>query len=289
MFKIMPIAKDAIFNSINDGVIVLDEMSRLIEFNEACRGMFPQLDKAMFGMDFEKVWLELSETSFPLAADISSFIWEAPSPVGIPNNVYKIQVSPLNPAKGGKGILIIFTDITEVKRLQAQLESRAYYDELTGVYNRRAFFERCEVDITLAREALTPFTVVLFDVDYFKKVNDTYGHQAGDEVLIHVAKICEKELDDDVLFGRYGGEEFVLGLKGKTLAEGEFIANQLRKLVEDHPLSNGERVITITLSGGVAELEDKQELTLNELLNQADTALYTAKRGGRNRVCTYQN
>ena len=289
MFKIMPIAKDAIFNSINDGVIVLDEMSRLIEFNEACRGMFPQLDKAMFGMDFKKVWLELAETSFPSAVENSSFIWEAPSQAGIHNHVYKVHVSPLNPAQGVKGILIIFTDITEIKRLQAQLESQAYYDELTGVYNRRAFFERCEVDITMARKEMIPFTVVLFDVDYFKKVNDTYGHQAGDEVLIHVAQICETELDNDVLFGRYGGEEFVLGLKGKSLAEGEYIANQLRKSVENQPLINGERVITITLSGGVAELHYEQELTLNELLNQADTALYAAKHQGRNRICIYQN
>lgn len=92
-------------------------------------------------------------------------------------------------------MLIILTEITELKRLQAQLEKQAYFDELTQVYNRRAFFQQSGQKLEHAKAAQTPLTVILFDIDYFKKVNDTYGHMIGDQILKHVAQICQTKLD----------------------------------------------------------------------------------------------
>ncbi|WP_249646188.1 GGDEF domain-containing protein, partial [Lysinibacillus sp. D3C2_S12] len=110
------------------------------------------------------------------------------------------------------------------------LEQQAHHDELTQIYNRRAFFKHLET----YGEA-TGLTVVLMDIDHFKHVNDTYGHAIGDQLLVHVVKACQSGLKNGQFFARYGGEEFVLALKGYTLAEGEKLANQLCRSIDTSP------------------------------------------------------
>lgn len=287
MFTIMPIAKDAIFNSINDGVIVLDDSNRLIEFNRACKSMFPLLNKSMFGMDFEKAWFELSGDSFPSKFETESLTMEIQLATEHLKRIFQVRTSSLQHANNSKGLLIIFTDITELKRLQMELEHQAYYDELTKIYNRRAFFQKCEQEFAAAREDSSPFLIMLIDIDYFKRVNDTYGHHVGDQLLLHGVKVCQSQLKEGTLFARYGGEEFVLALKGRTGLEGKALANQLRRHVEARPLITTEGVISVTLSSGVAEATKETEETLYQLLNKADQALYSAKREGRNQVHVY--
>ncbi|KOY80040.1 diguanylate cyclase [Lysinibacillus macroides] len=283
LFRVMPVAKDAIFHSINDGVIVLDQFYRLIEFNQACRKMFPQLSKSMFGMDFAQVWFIVAGQSMPFTLETREFeitLTTAEQTI----RTYQVRITAL---QHDKGILLIFTDITALKNLQTMLEQQAYYDELTQIYNRRAFFKQCNQAYREAIEASTAFTVILMDIDYFKKVNDTYGHAIGDQVLVHVAKVCQSQLTKGELFARYGGEEFVLALKGSTLAEGEALAEQLCHSVASQPLHTTEGMITTTISCGVAEVIHHEE-TLYQLLNKADQALYLAKRAGRNRVYIYK-
>nr|WP_246879983.1 histidine kinase N-terminal 7TM domain-containing protein [Bacillus suaedae] len=287
LFKIMPIAKDAIFNSINDGVIVLDESDRVIEFNNACEQMFPLLTRSLFGKGFDDVWLSLAGRAFPFPLSHVAFKSEIELVVNNSKRVYQIRTSALEPVTNGKGMLLIFTDITEVNRLQKKLEQQAYYDELTEIFNRRAFFTHCEEEIAAAREASNPFTIILLDIDYFRKVNDTYGHYIGDRLLVHVAKVCQAELTEGMLFARYGGEEFVLALSGRTIEEGQIIANKLRRKIQEQPLLIAEGIISVTFSSGVAEAMKTNEETLHQLLNKADQALYAAKRDGRNRVHIY--
>lgn len=288
LFTIMPIAKDTIFNSINDGAIVLDESHRLIEFNQACKRMFPQLDKSMLGLHFDKVWLELSGEIFPFK--LENTVTNSQELQLATNNsmrTYQIRSTPLEQAKNRKGLLLIFTDITEIKRLQVKLEHQAYYDELTQIYNRRAFLYQGEQDFNAAKKVSLPFTIILMDIDYFKKVNDTYGHHVGDQLLIHVVKVCQTQLKEGQFFARYGGEEFVLALKGYTASDGEALGNLLRRTLENQPLITTEEVISVTLSFGVAEAMKEVEETLSQLLNKADKALYSAKQEGRNRVHVY--
>lgn len=108
-------------------------------------------------------------------------------------------------------------------------------------------------------------------------------------MLIHVAEICQSQLEKDMIFARYGGEEFVLGLKGRSAFDGERIANQLRKKVESHPLHAPEGNISVTISSGVAETTEKGNETLYQLLNKADKALYNAKEAGRNQVRVFED
>jgi diguanylate cyclase (GGDEF)-like protein len=281
LFSIMPIAKDAIFHSINDGVIVLDEAKRVIEFNSACQKMFPSLSKKMFGMEFYQAWNDLSadEISFPLES-------ESIREVKVGDSIYQVRTTTLQQAESSKGLLIIFTDITELKRLQMKLQHQADYDELTQIYNRRAYFQIAKRMLHVAKEKEGVFTVILMDIDYFKKVNDTYGHDVGDQLLKHVVQVCKSVLDEEMLFARYGGEEFVFALKGN---KGEAAANELRQQVEANPLVSKNMKIFVTVSLGVAEATIADDETLNQLLLNADKALYAAKREGRNMVKVFHD
>ena len=287
MFSIMPIAKDAIFNSINDGVMVLDDANRLIEFNQASKSMFPLIGKAMFGMDLHKVWFKLTGETLP--SDLANVGDNQTLQImtRYSKRIYQVRTSSLHHVNNPKGRLLIFTDITELKTLQEKLENLAYYDDLTQIYNRRAFFQKCDQEFTAAKNEASPFSIILMDIDYFKKVNDTYGHLIGDQLLRHVVKVCQTQLQENMLFARYGGEEFVIALKGYSALEAKTVANQLRSHVEAQPLLTSEGVINITLSSGVAESTKETEETLQQLLNHADQALYTAKREGRNLVCVF--
>ncbi|WP_456272477.1 diguanylate cyclase [Bacillus sp. AK031] len=289
MFSLMPIAKDAIFNSINDGVLVLDETNRVIEFNQASQRMFPQLTKRMLGEDLLKVWKSFTGKPFPFPLKSSSTTHELEYLAGGQSlRTYQVRISKLHHSYQRNGILIIFNDMTEVKDLQVKLEKLAYYDELTGIHNRRAFFHKCVREFEEAREKDIPFSVILMDVDHFKRVNDTYGHFVGDQLLVHIAQTCQIQLTDGELFARYGGEEFVLGLKGFTGAEAEGLADRIRTYLAGKRLVTKDAVIAATLSLGVAQSSEAQEETLYDLLNKADKALYSAKDAGRNKVHVYQ-
>jgi diguanylate cyclase (GGDEF)-like protein len=201
--------------------------------------------------------------------------------------IYQVHTTSLQNTNHTNGLLIVFTDITEIKMLQAKLEHQAYYDELTQIYNRRAFFQHCKQSFAEAKKISSAYTIVLIDIDYFKKVNDTYGHHVGDQLLVHVARICQTQLKEGQFFARYGGEEFVLALNGYTESEGEVIANKLRRNIETNLLTTIEGDISVTISCGLAEATKETEETLYQLLNKADKALYLAKQEGRNRVCVY--
>ncbi|MDP1395691.1 histidine kinase N-terminal 7TM domain-containing protein [Lysinibacillus capsici] len=281
LFRVMPVAKDAIFHSINDGVIVLDESARLIEFNQACSKVFPQLTRSMISRDIGKTWIEV--TGQPMPFTLEAVVNTQDIEMVLSDHTYQVRVTELQHVNHGKGLLLIFTDITELKELQRQLEQLAFYDELTQIYNRRAFFQQCNQAYSEARESSSAFTVILMDIDHFKNVNDTYGHAIGDQLLVHVVKVCQSVLKKGELFARYGGEEFVLALKDSTLLEGQALANLLCNSVESQPLMTTEGAIRATISCGVAEGTKGQE-TLYQLLNNADKALYAAKQAGRNRV-----
>ena len=286
MFTIMPVAKGAIFNSINDGIMAVDESFRLIECNRACKAMFPGMDQSVIGKNFRVVWHQLTGELFPADLEAISFAGKNEITAGKLNRTYQIRVSRLENANYQKGHLIILTDITEMKSLQQQLEHQAYHDDLTDVFNRRAFFLKCGAEFTAAKDMDAPFTVILIDIDHFKLVNDTYGHHTGDLLLKHVADVCKLDLGKGRLFARYGGEEFVVSLMG-SIEEGAEAAESLRREVEAKPLRTGSDTIAVTLSCGVACLADQPEETLYQLLNKADKALYAAKREGRNCVRIY--
>lgn len=169
----------------------------------------------------------------------------------------------------------------------SQLQHKIRFDPLTGALNRYALDEDMSVEFGRSKRYKRPFTLVMADIDFFKKVNDTYGHAAGDEILKALVKLIQATLRDLDNVYRYGGEEFVLVLP-ETPAEGGIIAaERLRKKIEKHVLQhqtdNTSLKISITASLGVASYTEGDP-NYHAIIDRADAALYRAKNSGRNRV-----
>lgn len=185
------------------------------------------------------------------------------------------------------------TTITRAK-VYGEILKYATLDALTGFYNRRQLDERVRQEVSQARRKNNPLCAIMADIDYFKQVNDTYGHAAGDLVLKTVAKIMRAQLRDYDIAARYGGEEFVVLLPSTTVSEAENVAERLRNAVASKVIDiekvntkNKTKMISVSVSIGICEydrISSPESLVMN-----ADKALYNAKESGRNKVILYEN
>jgi len=169
----------------------------------------------------------------------------------------------------------------------SSIKDLALYDKLTNVHNRRYFDERLKTETQKSFSNHTPLSLVMVDIDFFKKVNDTYGHHAGDSVLSKIASLLKNSVRKDDTVARYGGEEFVLVLPGAKLEVTAIIAERIRRLIETTPFEIEGGQIPITISMGISNLPAHQAKSEEELVKMADQALYNAKKEGRNRVCIF--
>lgn len=171
-------------------------------------------------------------------------------------------------------------------QLQRELSEVAMRDGLTGLFGRRAFFEIAGTRLTRTGELSSPMAVLMIDIDHFKKVNDTHGHQAGDEALRHAAQLLTLSLRERDIAARYGGEEFIVMLPDTAPQEALLVAERIRKTIAHAPAKLGEtQTCALTLSIGLACFEPPATTpTLNELISLADKALYASKGAGRNRT-----
>ncbi|HKJ26321.1 MAG TPA: diguanylate cyclase [Anaerolineales bacterium] len=170
------------------------------------------------------------------------------------------------------------------KKIQMELEEISRRDSLTGIYNRRYFFEQAEREIQAARRYGYPVSAIMIDLDHFKEVNDTHGHLVGDQVLMEVAqRILDNTRSVDIA-GRYGGEEFVVLLPQTNLEEALVTANRIWNSLTVRPMDTRKLTLQVNASLGVACFNAGTALSLDELLERADQALYQAKEKGRNRV-----
>jgi diguanylate cyclase (GGDEF)-like protein len=175
-------------------------------------------------------------------------------------------------------------EATEALRQQKEAAERlARIDPLTGLLNRRAFLDASEVEIRRVLRHRQPLSVIAIDLDHFKSINDSYGHGAGDAVLVDFAHVVSQQLRGLDLVARLGGEEFVVLLPDSDALGALRVAERLRLAIADSGPQVGEGVLHYTASFGVAGLDPGQS-SLEELLGRADEALYAAKRQGRNRV-----
>ncbi len=158
----------------------------------------------------------------------------------------------------------------------------AHFDPMTNLYNRRAFFEHCEKKEAQARANNTPLCLAMVDVDGFKRINDTYGHGVGDELLIAIAGRLRGALSDNDLIGRFGGEEFIILLTGTDANRGVNVCERLRWAIADSPIRTAAGQINITVSLGIAQVSKDSDL--QETINEADRALLKAKSQGKNCV-----
>lgn len=170
------------------------------------------------------------------------------------------------------------------ERVMRQLYESSVKDPMTQVFNRQYFEAQLTSELSFALRHHTELSLLVVDIDYFKKVNDTYGHLAGDAVLRSVAEILQSQLRTEDTLARYGGEEFVVLLRGVSLTDAVRAAERLRTAVERASLTHGQHVIPVTLSIGCASVADCTEASPEVLIEVADRRLYAAKNNGRNRV-----
>ena len=171
----------------------------------------------------------------------------------------------------------------ERARLFREVQSLAFTDPLTGLHNRRSLFELSRVEFSRAHRLNRPICCVMMDLDHFKQVNDSYGHQAGDEVLQEFAKRCKSSIREMDLIGRYGGEELMIILPETNLNTALQIAERICESVAEQPFKILDGEINSTVSVGVAA-KDENTAHLETLVARADQAMYIAKHKGRNRV-----
>jgi diguanylate cyclase (GGDEF)-like protein/PAS domain S-box-containing protein len=190
------------------------------------------------------------------------------------------------------GVLVEFlsagADISERKTLETELMRLAITDPLTGAYNRRYLVDAGAREAERARRYGSPFSILVIDIDFFKNVNDTYGHSVGDATLQALTVLCRKMLRGSDCFGRMGGEEFAVLLPQADLGRAHALADRMRLAVAKMPIDSPKGPIFITISIGVAQLSGP-ETRFDETLIRADKALYQAKQTGRNRVISNPN
>jgi len=183
------------------------------------------------------------------------------------------------------GMLGISTDITELNELQKNLEIKASTDTLTGLYNRGFFFELAEKTFSESQRHQNDLSLIMLDIDFFKKINDTYGHPVGDLVLQALSNNIQTMLRKEDSLARVGGEEFAILLPNTSQKSAFFIAEKIRKNIAEISLSGDwQETITPKVSLGVASLLSGHH-NFDEIYAHADKALYRAKFTGRNKVC----
>jgi diguanylate cyclase (GGDEF)-like protein len=170
------------------------------------------------------------------------------------------------------------------EQLLRQLYEASVTDALTGANNREHFDNQLRMELSYARRHGTDLALVMFDVDHFKRVNDTYGHPVGDEVLVEISKATRRLVRNEDVFARYGGEEFALILRGIALDGAKIVGERLRERIADLSITTDKGPLKVTVSVGCASFTTTPDQTAEALVQLADKRLYLAKHGGRNRV-----
>ena len=282
LLKILPLAKDTILEQMSDAFIILDYENRYVESNSAAQRIFPALSDMRIGqrVDINDLFPQQAEgpdgrKTVSVAAD------------GAQQHYHLSRTELLE--KGKKlGICYTLHDETDTRKLLAELKSMATYDSLTGIYNRASFHELAAGTLEIARAQKTPVSALEIDIDFFKIINDTYGHFCGDEIIKSLVNIIAANLENSDIFGRVGGEEFNVMLPNTDLNHAVALAQNLQKTVEAESFMFGGQQIPVTISIGVAVFDAQRHTDLERLLIDADNALYESKETGRNKVCFYR-
>lgn len=283
LFDVRPVARASIVENLAEGVLVLDGRLRIVDFNPAAQHIFPILAENSIGM--------LGTTLFGTGGDLGRLLQGSPGESthytvgsGEEQRQYRCSRTVVRANRRRElATILIFNDETEERRLLKKLEDLASMDALTGLANRRTIFVRFEQELERARRHGHPIAVIIMDLDHFKRVNDSYGHAVGDEVLRVTGVTLRESVRSGDVIGRYGGEEFALCLPETTPEAAMQFAERLRRRIGEIRVPAGDREASLTASFGVCGRQRVTGEGLQELLRHADAALYRAKHLGRNR------
>ncbi|MGA8615413.1 MAG: diguanylate cyclase [Xanthobacteraceae bacterium] len=286
----------AIVDDLNYGIVVLDHERRVQFMNRAFRRFWRVPDQQTHD---QQTFLKLmyhgrGTTAYAVSADkLGEYVAkqldlirtgeERPLTIRLSSGA-AIQFRCKALPDGGR--LLTYGNVSELTEEAEALERLACSDGLTGLNNRRHFLVLASNEWARFQRYKRPLTLLMSDIDKFKSVNDTYGHDVGDEVIKAVAGVLQAGKRTTDIVGRLGGEEFAMVLPEATLDNAVLAAERFRQLVANRVISAGDQRVPVTISLGVAGC-DEQTSGIEELLKQADLALYEAKHTGRNRVCRF--
>ncbi|MEX1081044.1 MAG: GGDEF domain-containing protein [Halofilum sp. (in: g-proteobacteria)] len=288
---------ETILEASPDGMLVVDEQARIAAHNQRLLELFAiDPETIMASSDPDLVGLDdrpLLAQALTRVKDPQQFLARVEELYADPSLEDRCEVELLDgrtlerhskalrgPAGEYLGRVWFFRDITDRKQLERTLREYSHRDPLTGAANRRHFFERADEETQRARRSGQPLSVLTFDVDYFKRINDEWGHAVGDQVLISVCASVDPVLRSHDLFARIGGEEFAVLMPDAALDDAYAVAERIREKLE----FDGAGEVAYTVSVGVATLLPSDD-TAKRTLQRADVALYEAKRSGRNHTC----
>jgi diguanylate cyclase (GGDEF)-like protein/PAS domain S-box-containing protein len=286
-----------LFETVPQGVIYQDAQGRITSGNPAAsRILGLTLDQLQGRTSVDPRWRALHEDGSLFAGEDhpAMVALRTGRPVNgvvmgvaVPDRGYvwiNVNATPLFGHGRLEQVYTTFEDITQRVLLSHELRQQASTDYLTGVANRRSLMERLNTEYRrIQRHPEVQCSVLALDLDHFKRVNDTWGHAAGDAMLVHLARLMRKGKRELDMVARSGGEEFTLLLPDTATDEAQAFADRLRRRVEDTPLQRGEHRIGITVSIGVSAMRSC-DASADAVLVRADSALYEAKNAGRNAV-----
>ena len=248
ILDISPIARDKVFESLKDGVIVTDLYGAVTDYNSTAQTVLPALSKEWIGKDLFEIAPQLKHYS----KKHSPHTFE-PFIVGTGKELqyYEISNFPIQDAHKIIGTAWYLMERTEHCKIMNQLKEYAEKDELTKIWNRRKLLELAEEAVFKAKKGKETLALMILDIDYFKKINDTMGHHAGDSVLIHLTEMIGQELRDKDIFGRLGGEEFAVLFPETNQDEVSEIANRILAKVSHGDINLDGMIISVTISAGI--------------------------------------
>ena len=302
-------------NILAEGVLILDRREQIVLANNSMIEHLHRTEQSMMGKKASSLgWFldpKQQAQEYPWLKAIGSGVKQTGVRVLLPNpkddkdTIFLVNAVPiLDPKGNSQGTIAVFEDITELETKSRLLEEMiqqlaatqvaienknkeltflATRDPLTNCYNRRALYEHLSIKFDGARAGDTEFSCIMADIDFFKKVNDTYGHAAGDEVIKMAANSLREVVRDMDMVARFGGEEFCVILPGAPLEQAQLIAERCREKIAQKD-TNG---IKVTGSFGVTSIR-MGAITANQLIQQADEALYYSKQHGRDQVTCWQ-
>jgi diguanylate cyclase (GGDEF)-like protein len=299
-----------IANQLNTGILVLDADFNIVIWNRFLQIHTDKVAENTLGQSIFSAFSELPERwlsrklNSVLQLNTPSFcswqqrhhLFELPHTRPITTDsefmAQNCTFLPIDTDSKGKHICILIEDVTDVCHYQTQLQKTlaelakiSRIDGLTQVYNRRHWQESLEQEYAKSRRHDKKLSLIMLDLDHFKLLNDNYGHQGGDKVLIGVSALISSLLRVEDVFGRYGGEEFAIILPETDLSGAIELAQRICNSIAEKALTYKDQIIKVTVSLGVAQLST-EDVNYEELITEADNALYQAKAQGRNQVCS---
>jgi diguanylate cyclase (GGDEF)-like protein/PAS domain S-box-containing protein len=302
--ELIPVAREYLIENMVDGLLVLDQKNRIIDINPAARRLLGFNNRFLIGQYAEALLANWPIFTHSLS---SSGGVESAMTLHLPGITYHIdlRVSPLYGQNGElTGRLIVLRDRTsgkhteealrkanrelqyklvEIEKLQDKLVEQALRDPLTGVYNRRYLDATFERELSGAKRKDYPIMIMMMDIDHFKTINDTYGHKAGDQVLITLADLLLSMFRQNDIVCRYGGDEFLVIMPESSLEGAQYRAEILRQDFAALSIQYGDMILHATISIGIAGYPQHGD-TLDAIIQSADVAIYAAKEAGRNQV-----